>query len=240
MLSTRLLVLAVLCCQNVWGKQVICDFENTNCVTEGARRIYQEFVNGEVKGVPSSGTMFAELIEVELPSIKYTLRNSTFSGLKNCVPEFVSINTKEKSYQYNLACKHITMQGKYVVNGKVGPMDVEGNGDYKVDHYDYVFQLFGGCVPFVKDDKLHIKITKEFKLDIDARGKVTYEYTNLYNGDKEKSDAMHKFANENWRLVDKTIRQPFMEKFMALFVEHANTYLDILPIEHFFYEEVLD
>ncbi|XP_075975683.1 uncharacterized protein LOC142976279 [Anticarsia gemmatalis] len=237
MLFTRLFILVVLCYQNVLGKKVMCDFEDSQCLTRGDARVYQEFIKGEEGAVPSSGTMHAELIKVDLPTIKYTLRNNTFSGLKNCIPEFVSL--KEKSYKYHLACEHITMTGLYEAKGKLADMCIEGNGDYQVDHYNYVFKLSGGCESYTGDDeKLHFSIYDDFKMDIEPRGKVVYKFNNLYNGDKAKSDAMHKFANENWKYVDKTLRGPFMKRFMAEFLNNANIYMKKYPIESYYYQEV--
>ncbi|XP_075975557.1 uncharacterized protein LOC142976184 [Anticarsia gemmatalis] len=241
MFTASLLILIGLYNHNVLSKRVICDFDDTNCVTEGSRRIYQVFVSGEIEGVPSSNTLCVDTIEANLPTVKYVLRNSKIHDLRNCYVEFASIDTKYKKFNYNLACKNLTLEGDYEVNGYVGSMFVEGKGDYQIDMYDYVFLLSGQIEQDIdKEGGIHVQLAKDFKFDIDPRGKVVYNLKNLYDGDEKKSAAMHKFANENWKLVDKTIHRPFMEKFMALYVDHANTFLKVLAVEHFFYQEILD
>ncbi|XP_075975682.1 uncharacterized protein LOC142976278 [Anticarsia gemmatalis] len=220
--------------QNGCDKTLVCDFENIECLTLGAKQTYQECVNGDLKGVPSSDPLHADVIKGNLPTLKYTLRDVTFSGMRSCSPELVRLHQNNATFDYHVACKHLVVAGKYEIKGDVGTMCIEGNGDIKIDHYDYVL-LFNGEFDkyFDKQEKLHI-LVKKYNYDIDARTKVVYEFTNLFNGDSEKSAAMHKYLNENWKQADKIIRKPILDTFLDLFLKNVNEYLKAVPIEHVF------
>ncbi|XP_075975423.1 protein takeout-like [Anticarsia gemmatalis] len=234
MISIRVLTLAAIFWKYASGNPVMCDLDNSKCLTESANKIYQEFVTGAIEGVPSSDPLRVDLFEGELPTMQYTLKDSTLSGMKNCVPEFIAINTKETKFKYHFACKHLIMEGKYDIKGELAGRSIEGSGDYKVDFYGYAFLFSGEYERFNSDDgKLHI-VVKQYKLDIAAREKVVYDFKNLFNGDEEKSAAIHKFANENWKEVDEIVRGPTMEKFMSIFMDNGNAYMKAVPVEHVF------
>ncbi|XP_075975685.1 uncharacterized protein LOC142976281 [Anticarsia gemmatalis] len=235
MLSIRCLIFAAICYQNVsCGHKLLCNFEDSDCLTSGTKRIFQEYVNGNLRGVSTSDPLHVELIEASLPTIDYKLFNSTLSGMRTCEPELVKIRQSDQTFIYHVACKHLILEGQYECDGDIGPICVKGNGDYEINMYDYVFILTGEYNTFFdKEERLHLQ-AKSFKVDVDARGKVVYDYKNLFDGDEEKSAAAHKFANANWKQVDKIVRGPVWDQFVGLFMKNANNYLRIKPIDYIF------
>ncbi|XP_075975230.1 uncharacterized protein LOC142975951 [Anticarsia gemmatalis] len=228
----RLFIFAVLCYQNASSKRVLCDFDNTDCLTNASIRAYNEILSGERRGKPSSDPLYEELIIGDLPTVYYKLYDAKLSGLRNCLPELTKIDPKTLDYEYYLGCKHLILEGKYEINGTLGSMPVNSKGDVKAEAYDYLLIFKGEGESLVNDGQISIFI-KNFQLDIEARGKVVYDFS-----DTEKSAELNKFANEHSKEVNKILRLPVMTKFMESFVKNVNVYLKSLPMDQIFTYDV--
>ncbi|CAB3226647.1 unnamed protein product [Arctia plantaginis] len=233
MLVTGLFILSVLCGQNVsYGKKLFCGIEDSDCLTNIAKYTYDDMVNGCLKGVPSSDPLIVDMIEGRLPTMKYFLYNVTFSGLGNCIPELMKFNKNDSTLVYNIACKHLLVEGQYDVQGRLDSMFVRGKGGYIKNYYDYAF-LFTLEFDqyFDKNEKLHIHI-KNYNFNIDPRGKLEYNFKNMLIGDSEKSLAFGNFSDKNLEVIDRVARVPAMKQIVKLYIKNINTYLKVVPVEN--------
>ncbi|KAF9422607.1 hypothetical protein HW555_001811 [Spodoptera exigua] len=223
-----LVVVGLFCFDSVAGAKVQCDLHDSDCVTKVSKVIFPEFVNG-IPGVEPSDPLRQELIVADLPTIKYTIKNGALSGFKKCGVELIRFS-KDLTYEYNIKCPLVTIEGEYEIKGNIGKNYIEGKGTFKADHYDYHFLLHGNYEIMKRDGKTYVRFTTH-TLNLDVKGKVVYNLRNLFNGDKQKSDAAHKMMNENWREVDQTLRQPAMEAFIKVFKKNLNEYTKIKAVE---------
>lgn len=74
---------------NIPGSKTICDFQNDECLTFAASKKYEEFVNGNLEGLPSSDPLFVDVIKVDTANLKHTKYNVTLSGMRHCDTELL-------------------------------------------------------------------------------------------------------------------------------------------------------
>ncbi|XP_046979721.1 protein takeout-like [Schistocerca americana] len=127
----------------------------------------------------------------------------------------------------------LTLTGKYKIDGKVLVLPIQGEGDCKLiaDNIDALLDLKG--VPLEKDGHTHADI-KDFKFSFETK-KMTFDFSNLFNGDKALGDNMNKFLNENWEEILKELKPSIEEAFGLAFKDIANNvfhkvpYTDVFP-----------
>ncbi|KAJ8716753.1 hypothetical protein PYW07_003380 [Mythimna separata] len=231
-----LFIIGVFCISCVLSQKKACDFEDSKCLTEAARRVFVQIISG-IPGVETSDPLHEDLIEANIPSLKYKIIDGSLSGMKNCQVELVKIYTKEQEYDYHLGCPHLTLESKYDLMAETGTTVVEGKGISKIDLDDYHLLFHGDfALNEGKESQMHLNLTSH-KLTTKIKGKVHYNYKNLFIDDREKSDALQKYANENWKSIVKTSLPQVMEVFMNKHINNKNAYLAIVPIQDIFYSE---
>ncbi|KAJ8723223.1 hypothetical protein PYW08_003135 [Mythimna loreyi] len=220
----------------IGGEKKACDFEDSKCLTEAARRVFVQIISG-MPGVETSDPLHEDLIEADMPSLNYKIIDGYLFGLRNCQVELVKIYTKEQEYDYHLGCPHLTLESGYDLMAETGTKVVKGKGTSKIDLYDYHL-LFHGDFALNEDEEgqMHLNL-KTHKLALKIKGKVHYNYKNVLIEDREKSDALQKYANENWKSIVKTTLPLVMEKFMNKHINNKNAFLTIVPIQDIFYSE---
>ncbi|XP_075975684.1 uncharacterized protein LOC142976280 [Anticarsia gemmatalis] len=239
MLSTRFLIVVVISYLNVAdGRKIKCHLEDDVCLTACGRRTFPEFVTGALKGTVPSDPIYLNVIEGNLPTVKFTLSASTLTGMKSCHPSLIRFNTTAKTFEYNVACDRLGLGGLYKGSGDVATIHLEGEGEYKVYLYDYVF-LFKGeyDIYFDKDNNSHLHIVK-YTLATDAKHSVVYDIKNLFDGDYLKGAAALKLINVNWEAVGKILRQPVWESFMGVYMKNIETYIRVKNLYDIFSIEV--
>ncbi|KAF9422608.1 hypothetical protein HW555_001812 [Spodoptera exigua] len=238
MYSNNLYIFSIFLISSVTSKpSIICDIDDHRCLTEGAERSFEEFIRGIPGNIPSD-PLRLDYFEVDLPTISYKLTGASLAGMSDCKIELVKISSKEKKYNYHVCCPHLVFQSRCELKGNIGPQYVEGKGSTcKVYYYDYNFLFNGDIYRKIRpDNKIYLELLTS-NLEIEAKGKVVYEFKNLFNGNKEKTAAVQEFMNEHWHFVNKLIRKPVMEAFMKKYIKNVNTYLSKKPMDDIFYQD---
>lgn len=70
------------------GEKKACDFEDSKCLTEAARRVFAQIISG-MSGVESSDPLHEDLIKADIPSVNYKIIDGYLSGMKKCQVELV-------------------------------------------------------------------------------------------------------------------------------------------------------
>ncbi|KAJ8723224.1 hypothetical protein PYW08_003136 [Mythimna loreyi] len=224
MISKRIFAFVLFCVSSILCEKKPCDMDDNKCLTEVANQKYEHFVTG-LPGVEPSDPLRLDIFEMNVPTLKYKITNGTLTGMKNCHVGLIQMSKNIKKYYSHIECPFLVFKSKYEMKGKVGPEFVEGKGDCRIFFFNYNF-LFNG--DFDKKDcndkKIHYQL-KNNNLEIEAKGRVYYDFENLFYGDNAKSEEVHTFINKYWHYVDKLIRQPGLEAFMKMFINNVNAYM---------------
>ncbi|CAH0719900.1 unnamed protein product, partial [Brenthis ino] len=176
--------------------------------------------------------LFVEKIEGNLSTLKYTLYNSTIVGSKNCEIKNFKANKDETAVQLELHCSSITLMGDYDTNGRLIALNVEGHGGYSIISGKYKITIdFELTKAQGKDGKTHLAI-KNFKIKCEGLSANKYNFKNLFNGQKELSDALDKFIDDNWKEVDSFVEEPAWTAIIKKVILHTNDYLKDVPLEN--------
>nr|ATU07282.1 takeout [Spodoptera litura] len=229
-MATAILLVTVglFCFNGVLCAKVQCDFYDVECTTRTAQREYLNFVNG-IDGVASSDPLKQDFIESNLPKLKYTIKDGILSGFKNCFIELLRFS-KDQTFDNHVRCPQITLNGEYELKGDLLNNYIEGKGTCKVEFYDYRFVIQGNYDANKRDGKTYVYF-KSYTLKTDPRGKMIFGFKNLFNGDKQKSDAALKTMNENWKEVDKAMHQQVMEAFIKTYMKNVNDFTNKISAE---------
>ncbi|XP_050348874.1 circadian clock-controlled protein daywake-like [Nymphalis io] len=209
-----------------------CKISDIACVDKSVKGVIPKVIAGiPGLGVESSDPIFVEEIDGNLSIIKYKFFNTTITGFKNCEISNFKLNEDITTIHYDLICPKIHMKGKYEVSGRLVVLPVEGNGDFELItgkysiHVDSELKKVQG-----NNGKTHLFI-KNFKLKSKALSPIKYDFKNLFNGQKDLSDAVHKFAHENWFEVAELVQEPTWNTCMKKVTSNVNKYLKSVAVE---------
>ncbi|XP_028174630.1 protein takeout-like [Ostrinia furnacalis] len=202
-----------------------CKQDDNTCILTSAKAAIAHMIAGDPSlGVEALDPIFTEKIEGNFTTLNFAFYKSYLAGLKDCDFTNVQIDLEKTKLHVDLLCPHLDMKGDYNIHGVLITLPVEGTGTYNMK-YKNTKVAFDGTLNAVTspDGNSHLHI-KNFKLNPDAGG-VVFDFKNLFNGDKDLSDAVHNFANENWAVIAKEFQQPIFDENFKQFVKGINKYL---------------
>ncbi|CAH0719901.1 unnamed protein product, partial [Brenthis ino] len=192
----------------------------------------QSFTDIIITVLKKHDPLFIEKIEGNLSKLKYTLYNSTAEGYKNCEIKNFKVNKDETAAQLELHCSSITLAGDYDIKGRLIVLNIEGHGGYNIISGKYKITIdFELTKAQGKDGITHLAI-KNFKIKCEGLSANKYKLKNLFNGQKELSDAVHKFAHENWKEVGSFVEGPVWTAIIKKVIHYINDYLKGVPLEN--------
>ncbi|CAG9787545.1 unnamed protein product [Diatraea saccharalis] len=123
----------------------------------------------------------------------------------------------------------LVMAGDYTMSGKLLVMAIEGDGKYRIRIRDMVTKVMieFGERRVGRDSYWTVDSWKHtFNVETGA----DFRFQNLFNGNKQLSDAIHEFANSNWREIFQEVAPPMVEKTVGMIVQEVTKLFDKVPI----------
>ncbi|XP_026744353.1 circadian clock-controlled protein-like [Trichoplusia ni] len=210
-----------------------CKSGDDACTTAAAKAAYPLVLEAnEEIGAEDLDPMYLSVIEGNLSILKFKLFNTTIVGFKSCSVDSAKYNEEESSAQVVILCPKFTMHGSYDIDGRLIVLPVKGNGDYSLESLDYKLKVDMELRTITKDGKSY-RTVKTYKVEAEAQSGVSYDFRNLFNGQKDLADAVLKFANENWKEVANEVQDPVFMTSLKRIIKNANKYLKTLPIDEY-------
>ncbi|XP_045769224.1 circadian clock-controlled protein daywake-like isoform X2 [Maniola jurtina] len=211
-----------------------CKIEDEDCVRNSVNAAIPKILQGIPElGVETSDPLFLEKIEGNLSILKYKFYNTTIIGYKDCAVTNLKTSPDLSSVHYVLNCPKFKLSGQYDISGRLIILPVEGNGDYELVTGKYKIDVDSDLkIHTGSDGKTYLSI-KNFKLKCKALTPILFDFKNLFNGQKDLSDAVHKFANENWPEVAELVQDPTFYACMNKITRNVNKYLKTVPLDDF-------
>ncbi|XP_022125940.1 uncharacterized protein LOC111000700 [Pieris rapae] len=176
-------------------------------------------------GVESSDPLKIDLIEGDTPDIKFKYFSPITTGFKQCVIQNVKINLDAHTLHEEIDCPNLEITGKYEMSGTLITLPIEGNGDFKITGGSYYIMLDCELETVVGDDNKAYLSIKSFKQKTEATAPITFDFKNLFNGQKDLADGAISFANQNWKQVSDILEEPIWYSNMNRIISNANKYL---------------
>ncbi|XP_045449993.1 uncharacterized protein LOC123658682 [Melitaea cinxia] len=209
-----------------------CKLNDKSCIEKSVNLALPKIIAGIPElGIESSDPMFVDLIEGNLSIITYKFFNTTIDGYKDCTVTNLKIDEELTKLHYDLNCPKLQLNGKYEVNGRLIVLPVEGKGDFNLVAGKYLMTAECDLKKIQgSDGKTHLSI-KNFKLTMKPLAPIKFRFQNLFNGQKDLSDAVHKFANENWLEVTELVQEPVWNTCTKKIFGYVNKYLKTVALE---------
>ncbi|KAH9630144.1 hypothetical protein HF086_004850 [Spodoptera exigua] len=208
-----------------------CKLEDSVCLKTSFQKMMPIFMSG----VPDANVevldpMIMDDLAFDLAGLQFTMTGGVMRGLKNSVVDSVQWDTKKKTFVVDFHMDN-SVKGHYTANGRILILPITGDGQIKIRlkrlqlkikiSYDIVEGL---------DGKDIIK-PKKYSFDFEVQEDAHYQLTNLFNGNKELSDTMLTFLNENWKQIAAEFGRPMIDLASKRIFKNVVNFFESNPIE---------
>lgn len=192
------------------------------CVKEQIEISLPFFTKGVPElGVPSIDPVHLDDIKIDGNGLKLTFTEAAMYGLSESKLSDLKVDVNEEKFV--LAFKgNMNLTAKYVVDGQILILPITGKGDAIVKARNVEVEI-RSKLTHVKDSKgEHMKlVTPSYSYNIES---TSFHFDNLFNGNKQLSDATHQFANENWRQIMDDVAPPAIKQIVRTVVKAINKF----------------
>ncbi|XP_022828035.1 circadian clock-controlled protein-like [Spodoptera litura] len=208
-----------------------CNLEDSACL----RTSFQKMMPIFMTGIPDANVEVLDPMEMddlafELAGLQFTMTGGLMKGLKNSIVDGVQWDTKKKTFTVDFHMDN-SVKGHYTANGRILILPITGDGQIKIR---------------LKRLQMKIKITydvvkgsngkdiikpKKYSFDFDAQESAHYQLTNLFNGNKELSETMLTFLNENWKQIAAEFGRPMIDLASKRIFKNVVNFFEANPIE---------
>lgn len=84
----------------------------------------------------------------------------------------------------------------------------------------------------IKQDKVYMQIDKSRLTYTTER--VSFDFSNLFNGNKVLSETTNRFFNDNWKQIHEELRPKFYEAIASIYESLINKVFAMIPYEEMF------
>ncbi|CAH0683030.1 unnamed protein product [Spodoptera exigua] len=238
MLTLKLLIISIICVENIFCKKVFCDPDDDICLSNAANeRVFPKVIEG-IPGVEPSEPLHLPRFEIVLPNLKYSLLNATMFGVKDCSITFKK-HVKDSKFEYEPCCPRLTIQSEYEVDGKIDTVSVRGRGTFKITYEELYFHILVNQIKEkLPDNKDHVRIL-DHTTQLDLRGKHTYEYSNLIFSESGRCVKCNPAVREKYfARFEEITRDPLVKAFVDKFMENVRDFHVARPVEELYYKYV--
>ncbi|XP_013192557.1 circadian clock-controlled protein daywake [Amyelois transitella] len=207
-----------------------CSLEDSNCL----RKEFQNGVPTFFDGIPEANidvldVMDMDDVKFDLSGLQFTLKEGKLKGLKGMVIKSVDWNTKKNKISINFVA-NCTVKGHYTAAGRVLILPISGDGQMKLKLRDIDVRLYIDYDLKKTADGKERVAPKKLHFDFEVMGNAHFTLTNLFNGNKELSEAMHAFLNDNWKQVSAEFGQPMLAVAAKKIYKNVEKYFEQNPI----------
>lgn len=196
----------------------------------------QKIISIMIPGMPeydieSLDPLTMDYVEFDSSGLLFTLSNATLKGIKKNIIDEYNWDLQKKVLSF-IFHTDITLKGKYTAKGKVLTIPITGDGDIKIKLKNMECKVKLDFEIVKKDNKDYVKLTK-YEYDFDVKDNANYQLTNLFNGNKELSDAALKFGNANWKQLASMFGRPVINVVAMKLVKSYNKFFQHQPLDTF-------
>lgn len=110
----------------------------------------------------------------------------------------------------------------------------EGQANISMHELTSIHELKGEYFAKPEDGETYINVT-DYRIKFKPK-RVTFQFENLFQGDKVLGQTMNQFMNENWKAVFNGLAPDYEKFFGAKFKDVANNVFNNVPMKMIFLE----
>ncbi|CAH2252414.1 jg2019 [Pararge aegeria aegeria] len=142
----------------------------------------------------------------------------------------LGMQPRRSSYETSLTLScHVELVGDYSLGGKLLMLPIQGQGRYKIRLQEIQVTVTMQVGERVAGGERYWTV-RSWQHNADATQRVLYQFQNLFQGNKDMSDAVHKFANENWHRIFQEVAPPIVKAIITQIVAEITKLFERVPI----------
>ncbi|KAJ0179413.1 hypothetical protein K1T71_005125 [Dendrolimus kikuchii] len=211
-----------------------CSYDNKDlgaCVKTQIENSLNSFAKGIPElDVPSLDPVQLDNIIIDGNGLKLAFTNASMHGISNSKLTNLKVALGKMDEAFSLSFKaNLSLTAHYEADGQILVLPIKGNGDALV--------FAQGCEVTIDSNLVHYKDGKGEHLKLKSPNyKYTFERTvfhleNLFNGNKQLSDATLEFANANWQQLMDDLAPPVIKKIVKTAVKSINKFFAGVTIQ---------
>ncbi|XP_068617292.1 circadian clock-controlled protein daywake-like [Battus philenor] len=187
-----------------------CKLEDSSCMAQAFQKAIPIFMAGMPEyGVEVLDVMELDPLKFELAGLKFSLKDGRVKGLKNSLIKNIKWDLKGKKlnvvFHFDASIK-----GHYTADGRILILPISGDGQMKLKLKNLEIGLELKYEMEERDGKKHIA-PKSYTYKYEVKDGANFDLTNLFNGNKELSDPMLIFLNDNWKQITEEFGGPMIK-----------------------------
>ncbi|XP_063374598.1 circadian clock-controlled protein daywake-like [Cydia amplana] len=214
------------------------DAEFASCVKQQVVLSLPQFTKGIPElGVPSIDPIDLDDIIIDGNGLKLSLRKAQMHGLSTVHVTDLKVNLKDESFTLKFVA-NMSVSGVYNIDGRILVLPIKGDGDCLILVDNTEVEISSKLTPVKGKTGEHLKlVTPNYKYQIE---KTTFQFKNLFNGNKELSDSMHQFANANWKQLMDDLAPPVIKQIVRTGVKAINKFFNKVTAQQLINDYPLD
>ncbi|XP_026319154.1 protein takeout-like [Hyposmocoma kahamanoa] len=205
-----------------------CHASDSECLKTSAQKAVPFLAPGIPElGMKSLDPMHIELVRADQAGLKVEFRKTVVKGLRNCV--ILSMKRHGKKQSIELKCS-VVLVGDYTIGGRLLILPVEGEGKYRIKIRDLIVTVKYDVGEKIMDGDVYWTLPK-WTHSTELQGGAEFQFQNLFNGNKQLSDAVHQFANQNWKDIFQEVAPPIVREIVTAIVLEVSKFFTKVPLK---------
>ncbi|XP_018570149.1 protein takeout-like [Anoplophora glabripennis] len=202
------------------------------CAIKSGQYAIPFLLNGDRQlKIPSLNPVKIEFVELTTSNLNLKLRNVEVYGLDKLKILNVTVDFDKRKVRTITAIDRSTILAQYEMKGRI-ILPLTGHGPANITLYNGVYQYEAEWEFTTRNRNRYLKII-DSKYDYTS-DKITYDFKNLFNGDKVWSTEMNRILNENWMQVNEDLKTPFLETLLAFQNDISTKIFSQIPYDELF------
>ncbi|XP_028157404.1 protein takeout-like [Ostrinia furnacalis] len=208
-----------------------CKGDDDKCAKESTKAAIPIYTAGIPEfGVETLDPVFFKNIDSSSPTLKLLLDNVTVKGLRNCIAKKAQRDAKNSKLFLRIQCD-ATLDGHYVMSGRLLVLPIEGNGKVHVDLKKAVIDVNMDISDKQgKDGKNHWTV-KSWSHTYDLKDRSTVRFENLFNGNRVLGQAAEGVIAQSGNEIIREVGSPVIKTVVARVVDTIHHFFEAVPTE---------
>ncbi|XP_049872278.1 circadian clock-controlled protein daywake-like [Pectinophora gossypiella] len=207
-----------------------CKLEDSACLKEAFQQALPVFAAGIPDvGIEVLDPLHMDDLSFDLSGLQFSLKEGQLKGLKTAEFDKIKWDLKKKRIEvdYHLNC---SVRGHYTAGGRLLILPINGDGQLKLKLRNVAIAMFIDYkMEKGADGKEYVKPTK-YEFAFDVKDNAHFSLTGLFNGNKELSDTMLSFLNENWKQVSIEFGRPMIDGAARKIYKNVVIFFSKMPL----------
>lgn len=177
------------------------------CALEHGQEAMPYIIKGDPEyEIPNLDPWIIPILSVKEFGLTLEATNMTIAGLDTGTLESIKTEFPKRKVVVRYRVPKMLFLGNYDMSGRLVSIPVRGHGDFNATMYNTILEYMAEFDVTKKDDEEYA-VLKNYDMMFYPED-MEFVMSNLFGGNKLVGDVVHKFLNDNWRIVMEEAGRP--------------------------------